>query len=120
MTDDDPSRVAIWRLQQTLGRALPTAVAESEPVLVVAGVPDEGTHTVTVRCGTRRSDGDRLWFWLDRGPGKASQPLAEVDRLADAALLICGEHRAQERDDAPVTLLKAKPEVLDLGSAELT
>lgn len=92
-TEDDPRRLAIWQLQQSLGRELISEVAESEPVLVVAGNPDKGTRTLTVRCGARRSDGDRLWFWLDRGPGRSAKPLIEADNLADAVVHISGERQ---------------------------
>lgn len=99
---DDECRLAIWRLQQTIGRQLPTEVAESEPALVVAGNAEEGTRTVTVRCGPRPADNDRLWFWLDpddRSDGQSAKPLIEADRLADAVVHICGERQIRDRRD---------------------
>lgn len=90
MTDaDDPRRDAIQKLKLTLGRELITEVAESEPALVIAGNPKEGTRTLTVRCGHRASDGGRLWFWLDHD----ANPLIEADNLADAALHIHGKRK---------------------------
>jgi hypothetical protein len=112
MTDDDERRTAIWRLQQALGRGLITAVAESEPALVVAGNRDEGTRTVTVRCDPRASDGGRLWFWLD--PGHAAKPLIEADNLADAVVHIHGERQIRETTPEP------GPVPTDLGWAELS
>jgi hypothetical protein len=93
--EDDERRLAIWRLQQTIGRQLATEVAESDPVLVVTGNRDEGTRTLTVRCDPRRSDGDRLWFWVDRGTGRSAKPLIEADQLADAVVHICGERQVR-------------------------
>lgn len=92
MTDTD-ARLAIWRLQQTLGRELATEVAVSDPVLVIAGNREEGTRTVTVRCGPREADNGRLWFWLDCGRNRTPKPLIEADNLADAAMHISGERR---------------------------
>ena len=90
--EDDPRRLAIWQLAQTLtAHRLPAEVAESEPVLVVAGSPEEGTRTLTVRCDPRASDEGRLWFsFLD---GSEPRPLAEASRLADAMVHICGERQ---------------------------
>lgn len=95
MTDTD-ARLAIWQLQQTLSaHQLPAEVAESEPILVVAGSPEKGTRALTVRCDPREGDGDRLWFWIESGSGLSRDqdvtPLMEVDRLADAMVRICGE-----------------------------
>ena len=95
------ARLAIWQLQQTLTtHNLEAVVAESEPVLVVAGNLDKGTRTLTVRCDTREDDSDRLWFWLldpDPSPDWSEEdgprPLMEADRLADAMLRICGERK---------------------------
>jgi hypothetical protein len=96
--EDDERRLAIWQLQQTLGPGLITEVAESEPVLVVAGNPKEGTRALTVRCDPREGDGDRLWFWLidpepDWPEEYGPRPLMEADRLADAVVRICGERK---------------------------
>lgn len=95
MTDDDPRRVAIWQLQQTLGREVPAEVAESEPVLVIAGRPEDGTCTVTVRCEPRSVDDEQLWFFIV-DESAASIPLMPAERLADAALFICGERLIRE------------------------
>ncbi len=96
--EDDARRVAIWRLAQTLtAHQLPAEVAESAPVLVVAGNPEKGTRALTVRCDVRRDDGDRLWFWVESGSGRSREqsvtPLVEADRLADAMVSICGERQ---------------------------
>ncbi|MEO5876060.1 MAG: hypothetical protein ABIQ26_13775 [Streptosporangiaceae bacterium] len=92
--DHDACRTAIWQLQQTLaGHGLPAETAESAPLLVVAGNPDDATFTVTVRCEPRPSDGGRLWFWLDDGAASTPRPLTEADRLADAVVHICGERK---------------------------
>lgn len=99
----EPRRAAIWKLQQALGRELITAVAESEPALVVAGNRDEGTRTLTVRCDPRRSDGDRLWFWLDRSSSTQEhtpKPLIEADNLADAVAHIYGERKIRDQQAA--------------------
>lgn len=99
MTDTDVRRVAIWQLQQTLKASqLEAVVAESDPVLVLAGSLAEGTRTLTVRCDPRKDDGGRLWFWLiGSEPGWPQEygprPLMEADRLADAMLRICGERQ---------------------------
>ncbi len=95
LQEDDPRRLGIWQLAQTLNaHQLPAEVAESEPVLVVAGNPDEGTRALTVRCDQRPADDDRLWFWIDPSPGhtqgRDATPLIEADRLADAMVHICG------------------------------
>lgn len=96
--EDDPRRLAIWQLQQTLAAArMPAEVAESEAALVVAGNPEKGTRAVTVRCDPRPADDDRLWFWLEPASGRsrdnASKPLIEAERLADALVHICGERQ---------------------------
>lgn len=96
--EDDPRRLAIWQLAQTLNaHQLPAEVAESEPVLVVAGNSENGTRALTVRCDPRPADGDRLWFWLEPSSGRsrdhAATPLMEVARLADAMVHICGERQ---------------------------
>lgn len=94
--EDDPRRLAIWQLAQTLtAHRLPAEVAESEPVLVVAGNPENGTRSLTVRCDPREADNDRLWFWTEPDSGRSRDhdviPLIEADRLADAMVHICGE-----------------------------
>lgn len=96
--EDDPCRLAIWQLAQTLNaHQLPAEVAESEAALVVAGSPEKGTRSLTVRCDQRPADNDRLWFWLEPDSGRsrdsASKPLIEADRLADAMVHICGERQ---------------------------
>lgn len=101
---DDPCRLGIWRLAQTLSaHQLLAEVAESEPVLVVAGNPGNGTRAVTVRCGPRAADFDRLWFWIEpdsgRSQGQSAKPLIEADRLADAMVHICGERQIRDRPD---------------------
>jgi len=102
--EDDPRRLAIWRLAQTLSaHQLPAEVAESEPVLVVAGNPDAGTRALAVRCGPRAADLDRLWFWIEPDSGRSrdqsAKPLIEADRLADAMVHICGERQIRDRPD---------------------
>lgn len=96
--EDDPRRLAIWQLAQTLAaNQLPAEVAESDAALVVAGSPENGTRALTVRCDPRPADDDRLWFWLESGTGPSRNqdvtPLMEVDRLADAMVRICGERK---------------------------
>jgi hypothetical protein len=96
--DDDGRRIAIWQLQQTLTALhLQAEVAESEPLLVVAGNPKDGTRALAVRCDPRPAAGGRLWFWIDPGPGRsranAMKPLVEADRLADAVVHIRGERK---------------------------
>jgi hypothetical protein len=46
------------------------------------GRPDT-THTIT--CRPRPDDADRLWFYVS-----ADTPIAEADRIFDAAVAICG------------------------------
>lgn len=96
--EDDPRRLAIWQLAQTLNaHQLPAEVAETEPVLVVAGNPESGTRSLTVRCDPRPADDDRLWFWIESGSGLSRDqdvtPLMEVNRLADTMVHICGERQ---------------------------
>lgn len=99
--EDDPRRLAIWQLAQTLAAArMPAEVAESEAALVVAGNPEKGTRALTVRCDPRQDDGERLWFWIESGTGASRDqdvtPLMEVDRLADAMVRICGERQIRD------------------------
>lgn len=91
--EDDPRRVAIWRLQQATERGLAAKVAKSGLVLVITGNPEAGTRTLTVRCAPRQADGGRLWFWLAPGPGRGAKPLIEADNLADAVVHIYGERK---------------------------
>lgn len=99
--EGDECRIAIWQLQQTLtANRLPAEVAESEPVLVVTGNPDEGTRSLTVRCDPRPTDGDRLWFWMTDPPPRPDHPwdydatpLGEADRLADAMVRVLDERQ---------------------------
>lgn len=87
--DLDPRRTAIWQLQQTLtGHALIAELAESEPLLVVAGNREDGFRSLTVRCDARGSDGGALWFLLD---ADEPVPLAPVGRTIDAVTAILGE-----------------------------
>jgi hypothetical protein len=96
---DDPRRLGIWQLAQTLNaHQLPAEVAESEPVLVVVGNAENGTRALTVRCGFRADDNDRLWFFMVDDQG-AEMPLMETDRLADAMVRLCGERRIRDRCD---------------------
>jgi hypothetical protein len=101
--EDDPRRAAIWQLQQTLGPELISEIAVSEPALVVAGNPEEGTRTLTVRCDPREEDGDRLWFWFAGAPGWPEEygprPLMEARRLADAVVRIYGERQIRNDDE---------------------
>jgi len=95
-TDTDVRRIEIWRLQQTLtGHDLIAELAPSEPVLVVAGSPEEGTRTLTVRCDHRASDEGRLWFTVAVDGGEP-QPLAEVSRAVDAVTGILGERQVRD------------------------
>jgi hypothetical protein len=96
--EDDARRIAIWQLAQTLSaHQLLAEVAESAPVLVIAGNPEKGTRALTVRCDPRQDDGDRLWFWVEPDSGRSLDqdvtPLVEADRLADAMVHICGERQ---------------------------
>lgn len=85
-------RNKIWQLQQTLtGHDLIAELAESEPLLVVAGDSADGFRSVTVHCDRRASDGGALWFWCDRGQGTEGKPLAPVDRPVDAVTAILSE-----------------------------
>jgi hypothetical protein len=100
--DLDPRRAAIWQLQQTLtAHQLIAEMAESEPVLVVAGSPEEGTRTLRVRCDHRASDEGRLWFsFLD---GSEPRGLAEVSRVVDAVTGILSARLADPGWAEPAT-----------------
>lgn len=98
LQEDDVRRIAIWQLQQTLtAHQLLAEVAESEPVLVVAGNPEKRTRALTVRCDPRQDDSGRLWFWIESDSGQsrnpAVTPLIEADNLADAVVHIHGERQ---------------------------
>jgi hypothetical protein len=106
--DGDQCRIEIWRLQQTLtGHGLIAELAPSEPLLVVAGSPEDGTRTLTVRCDPRVSDEGRLWFTATVDGQAEPKPLADVTRAIDAVTGILGERRI-------------RPDVTEVDMAELS
>ncbi|RFS86977.1 hypothetical protein D0T12_01585 [Actinomadura spongiicola] len=61
-------------------------------LLVIAPVNDMGRRLcVLVMCYPRPGDGERLWFWLH---GPKPHPIAEADRVIDAAVAIVGALRS--------------------------
>src|SRR5689334_12748043 len=108
MTDTDERRLAIWRLQQTLtGHNLIAELAPSEPLMVVVGSPEDGTRTLTVRCGPRAEDEGRLWLTVEADGDNEAKALADVTRAIDAVTGILGERRV-------------RPDVTQVDWAELT
>lgn len=55
---------------------------------VVAPVGDGPRLSDEIVCKPRPSDGNRLWFWTSWG-----DPIAEADRIVDAAVVIGGNLR---------------------------
>lgn len=89
--DLDERRVEIWRLSQLLqGHRLIAEVAESEPILVVAGDSAEGHRTVNVSCNSREDDGGSLWYFIQVGE-ESEKPISSVGRPEDAVVAILGE-----------------------------
>ncbi|XVQ11249.1 hypothetical protein ACQP1W_01370 [Spirillospora sp. CA-255316] len=57
----------------------------------VAGCCADAAHPAdTITCRARREDGGRTWFWTSWG-----EPVAEADRITDAAMVILGNLAGQ-------------------------
>lgn len=82
------SRLASLR-ERLAGKGFETRLELSS--LIVIDKPDGGPRLAdTITCREREDDGNRLWFYTSWG-----DPIAEADRITDAAVIIAGNLRRE-------------------------
>lgn len=92
----DARRDRIWAVRQALGaHGIGAEVAESEPVLCIAGA-----CAVTIRCDRRASDEGRLWLY----DVATTEPIAQADAAHLHELITWAKAKLAEPLRGPDTL----------------